>query len=104
LSLIEDPLLAIAAVNQPKRSSASPFLSKFGATSPLCGPEDSHLLAVKQQPETPPPVIDTMMRDDVQTDLGVFSYFDEDAVPEQATNYAQAHLVAHAKVYAIAEQ
>jgi hypothetical protein len=101
LSMIEDPLLAIAAVNQPK-PSASPYLSRFGITSPLCGPEDSHLLAVKQQPETPPLMIDTMMHD--RPEQVVFSYFDEDAVPEQATNYARADLVAHAKVYAIAEQ
>lgn len=106
LSMIEDPLLAIAAANQPKISPSS-RLSKFGVTSPLVGAEEKSFLLAEKQPENPPPRIDTIMRD-ASTDLsetGVFShYFDEDSVPEQVTNYVDAHLVAHAKVYAIAEQ
>ena len=78
-------------------------MSKFGVTSPLVGAEEDFLLAVKQQPEISPPTIDIMMRES-SAETGVFSYFDEDSVPEQGTNYAAAHLVAHAKVYAIAEQ
>lgn len=45
----------------------------------------------------------TMMREP-EHDQGIFSYFDEDSVPEQSTDYSKPNLVAHAKVYAIAEQ
>jgi hypothetical protein len=106
LSLIEDPLLAIAAQNEPKFSPSS-RLSKFGVTSPLVGAEENSFLLAEKQPEIPPPTIDTMMHNSEASpsETGVFShYFDEDSVPEQGTNYAHAHLVAHAKVYAIAEQ
>ena len=103
LSKIEDPLLACARDNQAK-APASPYLSRFGVSSPLvCSAAENHLLAVKEW--TPPPVIDTMMREPVEEqEQGIFSYFDEDSVPEQETDYTRANLVAHAKVYAIAEQ
>lgn len=105
LSLIEDPLLAIAKDNQPKRP-ASLQLSRFGVTSPLVAMgEDKSLLASKPSSETEmwPMIEDTMMREP-EHDQGIFSYFDEDSVPEQSTDYSKPNLVAHAKVYAIAEQ
>jgi hypothetical protein len=95
--MVEDPLLAIAADNLPK-PSASPYLSKFGVTSPLAPPDMPYLLAVKE-PAAPVPMMDTMIHEEDQG-----SFFDEDSVPEQPTNHHHAYLVVHAKVYAIAEQ
>lgn len=105
-SSIEDPLLAIAADNMPKKAR-SPRLSKFGVTSPLVGADEPpHILAVKQSPEFVPPTIDTTMRlrEEALSSPAYFPTFDEEAVPEQETNFMFPNLVTHAKVYAIAEQ
>jgi len=95
LALVEDPLLAMAAANVPK-PHPSPYMSRFGPTSPLL-PPDSPLLAVKA-PAEPVVPMDTFVdyeRMDMQDSL---------SVPDQTPNLFQAQLVVHAKVYAIAEQ
>lgn len=98
LTMVEDPLLAIANDNLPKKT-ASPHLSRFGIHSPLVPADMPYLLAVKE-PDAPAPVIDTMIYEDEDRSHD----FDEESVPEQETDYLHANLVAHAKVYAIAEQ
>lgn len=67
--------------------------------------EDKSLLASKPSSTTEmwPMIENTMMREP-EHHQGIFSYFDKDSVPEQSTDYSKANLVAHAKVYAIAEQ
>jgi hypothetical protein len=52
-----------------------------------------------KQLDAPVLVMDTMIHKEEQG-----SDFNEDSVSEQATNFHHAYLVAHAKVYAIAEQ
>lgn len=92
LSLVEDPLLASAAANVPK-PHASPYMSRFGPTSPLMS------FPVKPTAEPVSPM-------DTFIDYNHMESADatEDSIPEQEPNFAHPYLVVHAKVYAIAEQ
>ncbi|KIW04681.1 hypothetical protein, variant [Verruconis gallopava] len=100
LSMVEDPLLAIAAEVAAKPASASPMLSRFGVHSPLVpSSEMAYLLAVKE-PVHPITPMDTMIREELLSK----AFDEEELVHDQSTDYHNAHLVVHAKVYAIAEQ
>ena len=90
LAMVEDPLLATAASNIPSQSHIP-----VAPQSPLT-PPDSATFPVKLFGKAPP--VDAFI-DDAETDI-----YDTMSIPDQEPNYSHAYLVAHAKVYAIAEQ
>lgn len=97
--MVEDPLLAVAQQNMPK-ASESPYLSRFGPTSPLA--PVGAVYAVKEPEQLP--VIDTFIDEDTHPEF--YKHHDdlESEIPEQEPILAHAHLVTHAKVYALADQ
>lgn len=83
LALVEDPLLATAASYPTAPTSPDPELD--AALGQISG---------KEQPEE-----DEEFVEDLNAEM-----YDAVSVPDQEPNHAEAHLVTHAKVYAIAEK
>jgi len=88
LAMVEDPLLATAASNIPSSTFVAP-------QSPLTPPLSASLsgsFSVKAPPED-------AYTEDVEVDM-----YDAISIPDQEPNRSHAHLLVHAKVYAIAEK
>jgi len=86
LAFVEDPLLATAAAN-----------STIGPQNPLTPPDDN------DPPEYPD--IKSIRQDSVVGDLDIESDgFDTMSIPEVEANRSEPQLMAHSKVYCIADK